>query len=91
MADFSDAVKLAAQEAIDASKPVTVLFGTVTGVAPLTVNVSEKLTLTGSSLVVTAALTDDTGAIALVIGDKLVLVRVQGGRRYIAIDRVVEV
>ncbi len=91
MGDFAQAVKQAAKEAVDASKPVTVSFGTVTAVSPLTVKVSDKLTLTGSVLAVTAALTDDAGDIALALGDKLVLLRVQGGQKYIAVDRVVEI
>ena len=89
MADFSKAVKEAAMAANDATKPVKVLLGTVTGVDPLTVRVSDKLTLSGTTLIITSALTDDEGGLALAVGDKLALLRVQGGGKYVAIDRVV--
>ncbi|MBA9087467.1 hypothetical protein FHR92_003952 [Fontibacillus solani] len=61
MHDFSDIVILmrkAALEAMNASKPMSVIYGKVISASPLKINVEQKLTLTSAQLVLTRNVTD---------------------------------
>ena len=162
MHDSIDLVKLikrAAIDAVNASKPCNLTFGTVTSTSPLKINVEQKMTLTSAQLVLSRNVTDykvnididsetETGAAdidlshthsysgttadggvntsslhthqysgttksgggisiahehkfkgtkeitiknALVVGDEVILIRMQGGQKYIVMDRVVNV
>lgn len=77
-----DLVKRAAVEAVQAKKPLELRFGSVTGSSPLSVKVEEKLTLTSEFLIVPDRLSD------LEPGDSVALLRVQGGGRYLLLDRL---
>lgn len=76
-------IKQAAIEAINSTDPVTVRYGTVTGTNPLIVKVDQKLVLRKAQLVVTKTAENIT------TGDKVVLLRVQGGKQYVVLDSVV--
>jgi len=76
-------LKRVALEAVDASKPTVVLYGTVSGIAPLTIYLEQKRTITRGFLVVTDKVKN------LVVGDKVVMIRMQGGQKYIIMDKVV--
>lgn len=56
--DLVDSIKKAAVEAVDASKPVSVLFGKVISINPLQITVEQKLTLGKEQLVLTRNVTD---------------------------------
>lgn len=51
-------VKKAAVEAVEAGKPVHLLFGTVVSVSPLKIQVDQKVTYTEKMLVLTRNVTD---------------------------------
>lgn len=51
-------LKKAAVEAVDATKPVQVCYGKVTGTSPLKILVDQKLTLGEGQLVLTRNVTD---------------------------------
>ena len=88
MPDFTDllkTIKQSSKETNDADKPVHVCFGKVTSTSPLNILVEQKITLGSAQLVLTKSVSDD----ALVTGDKVLLLRVQGGQKYVVIDRVV--
>lgn len=156
MHDSNDLVKLikkAALDAVEASKPCNIVFGTVTSVSPLKINVEQKMTLTSAQLVLSRNVTDykvkfeidaetesggnidlthnhnysgTTGSYnshthdysgttendsvtnithshkfkgtkemtiknALKVDDEVIMVRMQGGQKYIVIDRVVNI
>lgn len=55
-----DVVKRAALEAMEASKPVNVLFGTVVSASPLQISVEQKMTLGMKQLILTRNVTDYT-------------------------------
>lgn len=90
--------------AVDAGKPVVLMYGEVTGVSPLKVNVEQKLTLEGPQLILTHTVTDYEAMLSpvqdesapqrykmhnkLVIGDIVLLLRVQGGLKFVVVDRV---
>lgn len=59
--DFSDIVILirkVAQEAMNATKPMSVVYGKVISTAPLKINVEQKMTLTSPQLILTRNVTD---------------------------------
>lgn len=84
-------MKKAAVEAVEAMKPAAVVFGRITGLSPLAVRVDQKLTLTGSMLTVAGG-TQRIGDLkpGLQAGDQVILLRMQGGQRYILLDKVVK-
>ena len=132
MANAVEAVKRAAIEAVEAGKPVQLVFGQVISTSPLKIQVDQKAIYTEKMLVLTRNVTDyevdmtvshkteiithghpvvDTykgGGTALeidhdhpyqgrkkflvhnalVVGDQVVLARVQGGRRFVVLDRI---
>lgn len=77
-------IKQAGVEAGSAAGPVTVCFGKVISASPLKVLVDQKMTLGTAQLVLTRNVTVN----ALAVGEELVLLRQQGGQKYIIIDRV---
>lgn len=126
MNEFVKAIKKAAIEAMQASKPVNVYFGTVTNSSPLEIYVEQKMTLSEAQLILTRNVTDFTADItagniknvyytgdvgsgtipvspdhvhavgnlkikvhnALVVGDEVVLIRQEGGQKFVVIDRL---
>lgn len=118
-----EVVKKAAVEAVEASKPVNILFGTVLSASPLKIQVDQKSIYTSKMLILTRNVTDfevdmtvnhtteekggGSGMAAfephnhdysgrktfkvhnaLQAGEKVLLVRVQRGKKYVVIDRV---
>ena len=116
------AVKQAAVEAVQASGPMSVCFGTVTSASPLKIQVDQKKTLTGAQLMLTNSVRDFTvemtvdhrtentsgGSgdasfashnhaykgrksyrvhLALKAGEKVILLRCDGGQKFLVLDR----
>jgi hypothetical protein len=77
-------LKKVALEAVEASKPTVVLFGTVSSINPLSIYLEQKRTITKAFLIVTDKVK------TLAVGDKVVMIRMQGGQKYIVIDKVVD-
>lgn len=128
MSNFNELIRVIKQcaiEAIEASKPTIVVFGTVTSEAPLKVklDLNNALEIGEKHLILTRTVTDyDTDMTVdhiverragggghpsfqahdhkytgrksfqvhhkLLSGDKVVMLRVQGGQRYVILDRV---
>lgn len=125
--ELTKAIKRAAMEAMNASKPVEVCFGKVTGTSPLKILVEQKMTLGEAQLVLCRNVTDYKTYITggniqnyyytgsppnvstlpvspshvhamgkiqvtvhngLAVGDEVILVRQQGGQKYIVVDRI---
>jgi hypothetical protein len=93
-----NAIKQAALDALEASKPVAVLFGTVTKMNPLEVNVDQRFTLDADFLILPESLTRCTMTVngteyvvrrGLQAGDRVALLRIQGGQQYLIVDKVV--
>ncbi len=98
--EFLVNVKRAALEAVAASKPCALLSGRVTGTSPLRVEIDQKFTLTEAQLILTDAVRDhavtlsDSGGDrkytvkqALQAGEGVILLRADGGRKYLVLDR----
>jgi hypothetical protein len=113
MGELVNMMKQLGAGAVDAGNPVTIVYGEVTQINPLEVNVDQRFTLSEDFLIVPEQLTsyeidlkhthsysNGTTGESLVekvvirrgleAGDKLLLLRVQGGQQYIIFDRVVE-
>lgn len=125
MADANELVrtmKRAAAEAVEAGRPVSIVFGQVLGVNPLTVMTEQKMQLGANQLVLSRNVTDFVAAVtvswetgeqgggsgeaayeahrhrisgtkqitihnALKPGERVILLRKQGGQEYIVLDR----
>jgi len=118
-----EVVKRAAVEAVEAQKPVHLLFGQVISVSPLKIQVDQKSIYTEKMLVLTRNVTDFEVDMtvshitlnraggsgdpafashnhdykgkkkfkvhnALIKGDWVLLGRIQGGKRFVVIDRI---
>lgn len=132
--DFNDlliAVKKASVDAVNASKPTSIVFGNVVSIAPLQIRIDQQMILGKAQLVLTRNVTDFTTNVtidwvsenaehehsytdngsgmntgvnihnhtvmgvkaitvhnALVVGDKVVMVQIAGGQKFIVMDRV---
>lgn len=78
-----DVVKKAALDVIENNNPVAVFYGTVLNKSPLEINVDQRFTLTGDILVVAESAKD------IAAGDKVIILRVQGGQQFVVLDKVV--
>lgn len=108
-------LKSSAVSAVESNKPVTVTFGKVISIAPLRIEVDQKLVLSENQLIVPERFIDRTIEVvpnfsesafpklspnlnqpqkpvirnSLQMGDKVILLRMQGGQMYLVIDRIV--
>ena len=120
---ISQLVKMAALEAMEASRPVNVFIGTVVSESPLSIKIDQKRTLTSEFLVLCREVTDydvemtvdhmtekmqgggkDPSFTAhahpykgrkvftvhkkLQVGERVILLAVQGGQQFVILDRV---
>lgn len=75
-------IKKIAIDALNASKPTTVCFGNVTSTDPLSVRINQLIELSSATLIPTSAVADK-----LSVGDEVILIRQQGGQKYIVLDK----
>lgn len=80
-----NAIKQIVVDTVEASSPVTVMFGTITKLNPLEVNVDQRFTLPADFLVLTETATLKKKE----VGDRLILLRIQGGQQFVVLDKVV--
>ncbi|MBY2467762.1 DUF2577 domain-containing protein [Clostridioides difficile] len=83
--DLLQIIKKAAMDAVETSNPMRVVFGTIESTSPLKVKIEQKLSIGEFFLIQTDTFkkyTDEK------IGDKLVLIRMQGGQQYLILDRM---
>lgn len=101
--DILRVIKQAAYDANQAAYPAEILTGKVLSVAPLEIMVEQKLTLTKKQLIIAREVTDYTVMTeikgesyqvtvkkALQKGDEVILLKMQGGQKYVIIDKVVK-
>lgn len=101
--DLLVAIKKAAIDAVENIKPVNIAFGKIESIDPLSVNVENKLKLSSEQLIMRDIFkeyeleceVDGKIGIArldlkLKPGDDVILFRVQGGQKYLVLDRVVK-
>lgn len=78
-------IKKAAVEAVEAAMPMAIVFGTVKSVNPLKIKLEDRRVVDDAFLIKTEASIDK-----LKKGDKTVLLRMQGGQKFLFMDRVVK-
>lgn len=110
MPNAVEVVKKAAVEAVEAGKPVNLLFGEVISASPLKIQVDQKAIYTEKMLVLTRNVTDYDVDVAvshqtvtnilikgrkkfkvhnaLVVGDWVLLARMQKGKKFVVLDRI---
>lgn len=101
MPNLLETIKKAAIEAVIASNPVSIKFGTVKSISPLNISIEQRLTLEESHLVLTSLVSDFDIELSkaqttekahvhlgLKVGETVILLQVQGGQKYIVLDRV---
>ena len=103
MGDFLKVVKKTAVDAVNASKPTDVVFGTVVSISPLKIKIDQKLILTSTQLVLSRNVTNhkvtfeldpptETQTVtvknALKTGEMVILIRKYGGQKYVVVDRI---
>lgn len=85
--DFVRIIKRIAKDTIENDKPTRLMYGKVTSVSPLKVNIEQRMEIDRRFLVIVERLTK--GDDKLRVGDKVALLREQGGQKFLIIDRVV--
>jgi len=80
-----ETIKRAALDAVRASKPCEIAYGTVLETAPFTVQVDQKIKLSGDMLMCLDSYSKD-----IAVGDNVVLLRMQGGQKYICLGKAVQ-
>lgn len=101
--DILRVIKQAAYDANQAAYPAEILLGKTMNVEPLEIMVEQKLTLTKKQLIIVREVTDYTVMTeikgesyqvlvkkALQKGDEVILLKMQGGQKYVVIDKVVK-
>jgi hypothetical protein len=103
--DLVKIIKMAAADAVEATKPVYIYFGEVQQTSPLKINVEQRMILGEGQLVLSRNVTDykttvtvdwasETGKKeitihnGLVVSDEVILIRQQGGQKFIVWDRI---
>ncbi|GGI44369.1 hypothetical protein GCM10008018_06760 [Paenibacillus marchantiophytorum] len=93
------ALKSASVGAVEAGTPVHITFGEVISIHPLEITVDQRFSLDQDFLIVPEQLTPYQIMIegqpivirrGLEVGDSLLLLRMQGGQKYVLLDKVVE-
>lgn len=100
MAELIDVLQGIMQENSAALKPADVVMGTVTSVSPLSVQVQATMqNIPAAALILTSAVVAKTAQVQggeggtviinedLVVGDKVVMLRVSRGQRYIILSK----
>ena len=86
MPNLSESIRLLAVQAVESTKPTMRLFGVVTSVEPLKIQINEKMVLSGRQLTVTQTIRNYINWGFLEIDDKVILTRQAGGQVFIVDD-----
>lgn len=93
-----DIIKKASLGAVDSSNPVAFFYGTVIAGAPLQIQIDQKFILPGNALVLPESVMESKIPLdgeevvlrrGLEAGDRVLLLRMQGGQSYVVLDRLV--
>lgn len=82
MNSLTTLIKKIAVDAINASKPTTICFGSVTSINPLSIRINQLIELSSATLIQTSTVKDK-----LAIGDEVIMLRQQGGQKYLVLDK----
>lgn len=85
MPNVLNTIKMVALNAVKESKPCEIKFGTVVSTSPLKINMEQKIILEEPCLILTSNVRDEK---TIKSGDSVILLRVQGGQKFIVLDRI---
>ena len=101
MPNMIQIIKRAALEAVQESNPTNVLFGTVLSTNPMQIKIDQKIVLTKEFLIMSRNVSDYETKMtvngqdslitihnALSTGDEVILLKMQGGQKYVVLDKV---
>lgn len=106
MSNLVEVIKRVALEAVNASQPTSLVVGMVVGTTPLQITIDQKLTLDEDFLILTNNVKDHYVDIkvseadekkkrfmyyGLKQGESVLLIKIQGGQKYIVLDRIGDV
>lgn len=86
MADLAQVIKKAAVDAVKASYPVEVVYGSVVTAEPLTVKIGQQLTVEKNFLNLSDGIRTSIASGKITPEDRIILIKHQGGQRFTAID-----
>ena len=87
-------IKQAAVDAVDAQKPFAFAIGKVRSTTPLRIELNQKITLPASMLYLTSAVRKYNSNnpynedLSLCVGENVMLLRCDGGQKFIVLDRL---
>lgn len=81
-----DIIRKASLGAVSNTNPMAALYGTVLSISPLEISVEQRFSLPASALVIPETIVK----LGLQPGDRVLLLRIQGGQSYVVLDRVVD-
>ncbi|MRN57033.1 DUF2577 domain-containing protein [Paenibacillus monticola] len=93
-----DIIKKASLGAVGSTNPVAFSYGTVTSAVPLQIQIDQRFILSGPALVLPETVMESKLELdgkeivlrrGLESGDRVLLVRMQGGQSYLVLDRLV--
>lgn len=90
MSDLAEAVKRCAVEAVNAQKPVELVFGRVIMQEDIERGIPLQIALQQKAVIERDFLFDTNSARGLKKGEILLLLRQQGGQRYLVLDKLRE-
>ena len=90
MPNLTNLIQQIASNAIESSMPCGIFFGVVTSAEPLEINVEQKMALGREHLILTPLVSYISDDISLNLrkNEKVMLLRVQGGQKFIVLDRL---
>lgn len=86
--EFVDLFKKISIDTFENSKPMNLVFGSVTSTSPFEVLLEQKISLDNSLLI--GLQMCSCPDFKLVVGDRVALLRQQGGQKYLVLDKVVD-
>ena len=99
--EFLEAIRTACVRAVESRAPTGVYIGTVSCASPLQIMIDQRLSLSKEHLVLCSSVKDFDKSVliggestslkiplALEEGEEVVLLRAQGGQKYIVLDRL---
>lgn len=89
MPNLTNLIQQIASNTIESSMPCGIFFGAVTSTEPLEINVEQKMALGREHLILTSLVSSiDDISLNLRKNEKVMLLRVQGGQKFIVLDRL---
>jgi hypothetical protein len=102
--NLNEVIKKTAMEAVKAGEPSDIVYGTVVSANPVSIQIDQKLTLSKEFVTLTSNVKDHEVEVSveggttqkmkvfngLNQGDGVIMLKSQGGQKYIVIDKIIK-